>query len=100
MRVAMDPDPWYAIGDAARHYEEKLEGYRTLADDYFEVDAYEEFCDRHLAHVDEAMAEYIDSTSSTGCWSTPSSARSRRTSTSSSSRTTAASSPPGSPTRR
>ena len=27
----------------------------------FEVDAYEEFCARHLAHVDEAMAEYIAS---------------------------------------
>ena len=32
-----------------------------LADDYFDVDDYEEFCDRHLPHVDEAMAEYIDS---------------------------------------
>ena len=35
--------------------------YRELADDYFEVDAYEEFCDRHLGHVDEAMADYVDS---------------------------------------
>ena len=61
MRVAMDPDPWNAIADADGTYEERLEGYRTLADDYFELDAYEEFCDRHLAHLDEAMVEYVDS---------------------------------------
>ena len=47
--------------DAGGSYEEKLEAYRALADDYFEVERYEEFCDRHLAHVDEAMAGYIDS---------------------------------------
>ena len=57
----MDPEPWFAVGDSDAPYEEKLEAYRELADDYFEVDAYEEFCDRHLAHVDEAMAGYIDS---------------------------------------
>ena len=61
MRVGMDPDPWNAIADAGGSYEERLEGYRRLADDYFELDAYEEFCDRHLAHLDEAMVEYVDS---------------------------------------
>jgi hypothetical protein len=34
-------------------YEEKLAKYRELADAYFQVDAYQEFCDRHLAHLDE-----------------------------------------------
>jgi hypothetical protein len=58
MRVAMDPDPWFAVEG---EYEERLEAYRELADRYFDVDAYEEFCDRHLGHVDEAMAEYIAS---------------------------------------
>ncbi len=48
-------------GTATQRYEEKLDAYRALADDYFEVDAYEEFCDRHLAHLDEAMAGYVDS---------------------------------------
>jgi hypothetical protein len=61
MHVAMDPEPWFAVGDSDRGYAEKLDAYRTLADDYFEVEAYEEFCDRHLGHVDEAMAEYVDS---------------------------------------
>jgi hypothetical protein len=58
MRVAMDPDPWFAVGGG---YEERLDAYRELSDRYFDVDAYEEFCDRHLPHVDAAMAEYIDS---------------------------------------
>ncbi len=61
MRVALDLDPWFAIGDADAPYEEKLAAYRRLADDYFELDAYREFCDRHLAHVDAAMVAYIDS---------------------------------------
>ncbi len=61
MHVGMDPEPWFAVGDAEQTYEEKLDAYRALADDYFEVEAYEEFCDRHLPHVDEAMAAYIDS---------------------------------------
>ena len=61
MRVALDLDPWFAIGDADAPYEEKLAAYRRLADDYFELDAYREFCDRHLAHVDAAMVAYVDS---------------------------------------
>jgi hypothetical protein len=61
MSVVMDPDPWFEIAGSERTYEEKLDAYRELADDYFEVAAYEEFCDRHLGHVDEAMAEYVAS---------------------------------------
>jgi len=61
MRISVDPDPWFAIADSERGYEEKLEAYRELADEYFEVAAYEEFCDRHLPHLDEAMAGYVDS---------------------------------------
>jgi hypothetical protein len=58
MAVAMEPEPWFAVEGS---YEQRLDTYRELADTYFDVDAYEEFCDRHLAHVDEAMAEYIAS---------------------------------------
>ncbi len=61
MRVALDPDPWFAIGDTDAGYEEKLERYRALAEDYFENERYEEFCARHLPHVDEAMHAYIQS---------------------------------------
>ncbi len=61
MRVALDPDPWFAIGDTDAGYEEKLERYRALAEDYFENERYEEFCARHLPHVDEAMHAYVQS---------------------------------------
>jgi len=61
MRVALDPDPWFAIGDGEASYGEKLERYLALAEDYFERERYEEFCARHLAHVDEAMHAYVQS---------------------------------------
>jgi hypothetical protein len=61
MRVALDLEPWWEVADGDGTYEEKLAAYRELADADFEVDAYQEFCDRHLPHVDEAMAEYIAS---------------------------------------
>jgi hypothetical protein len=61
MHVELDPAPWFAAAEAGGSYEERLEAYRALADDYFEVERYQEFCARHLAHVDEAMVSYIDS---------------------------------------
>jgi hypothetical protein len=61
MHVAMEPESWFAVGDGDGSYTDKLTAYRALADDYFETTAYEEFCARHLAHVDAAMVEYVDS---------------------------------------
>src|SRR5215216_6973733 len=52
MRVSLDPEDWFALGDSDRSYADKLEAYRELADRYFEVGAYEEFCDRHLGHLE------------------------------------------------
>jgi hypothetical protein len=43
-------------------YEQKLAHYRELADGYFQVDAYEEFCERHLAHLPELAHEWFTST--------------------------------------
>ena len=66
-------------------------GTGKLADDYFQVDEYEEFCATNLPHLDEALrrvrrgARLRPRCSSTRC-----SRPSRRTSTSSSSPTTAA----------
>jgi len=61
MRVAMDPAPWFEVAERDTTYEEKLAGYRALADEDLAAAEYAEFCDRHLPHVDEAMAEYIAS---------------------------------------
>jgi hypothetical protein len=61
MHLAMDPAPWFEAAAADEDYDARLEAYRRLSDEYFEVERYEEFCARHLSHVDEAMAAYIDS---------------------------------------
>jgi hypothetical protein len=61
MRVTPDPRPWFEVGDGDAPYEEKLERYRAMAEDYFERERYEEFCARQLPHVDEAMVAYIES---------------------------------------
>jgi hypothetical protein len=42
-------------------YEDKLARYRQLADDYFQIDAYREFCDRHLSHLDEVAHDWFTS---------------------------------------
>jgi hypothetical protein len=63
MRINLDPLRWFEIADDQdRSYGDKLGAYAGLADEYFEQDAYEQFCSRHLAHLDEAMAELVAST--------------------------------------
>jgi hypothetical protein len=61
-RIDLDTRHYFEIGDRDDlSYEEKLAGYRELADEYFEVDRYREFCDSALAHVDELVLDWIDS---------------------------------------
>jgi hypothetical protein len=58
-----DPHAYFEIGDREDlTYEQKLAEYRTLADIYFEVDKYTEFCATALKHVDELMLDWISST--------------------------------------
>jgi hypothetical protein len=58
-----DPSPYFAVGDREDlTYEEKLAAYRRLADDFFEVDKYAEFCATALPQVDELMLDWVAST--------------------------------------
>ena len=58
----LDTRRYFEIGDREDlTYEEKLAAYRGLADDYFETDRYQEFCDTHLAHVDELVLDWVSS---------------------------------------
>jgi hypothetical protein len=60
--VDLDTRSYFAIADREDlDYGEKLSEYRTLADSQLEVDRYREFCERHLAHVDEVCVEWIES---------------------------------------
>jgi len=62
MAIDQEMTPWFAIGDDPdRSYGEKLAGYQRLTDAYFSQGDYDEFCDRHLAHLDEATVDLVDS---------------------------------------
>ncbi|HWC14809.1 MAG TPA: hypothetical protein VG929_09460 [Actinomycetota bacterium] len=61
MRIDQNTRDYFAIGDRAdASYEEKLAAYGELVDDYFETDRYDEFCAKHLPHVDEVMVEFVE----------------------------------------
>ena len=61
-RLDTDTAEYFAIADdPSLSYQQKLACYRRLADDYFEIDRYEEFCAKHLGHIDEMVAEWVGS---------------------------------------
>ena len=60
--VDMDTQRYFEIADREDlTYAEKLRRYRELADRQLDVDRYQEFCARHLAHVDEVCVEWVES---------------------------------------
>jgi hypothetical protein len=62
MRINQDTRTYFEIGDREDlTYEEKLREYRRLADDYLQLEQYEQFCADSLAGLDEATVEYIES---------------------------------------
>ena len=61
MRINQGTRDYFAIADRDDlSYEEKLVEYRKLADDYFQVPAYQEFCATELAHLDEVLVEWVE----------------------------------------
>jgi len=61
-RLDTDTAEYFAVADdPSLSYSDKLARYRRLADDYFETERYEEFCAKHLGHVDEMVAEWVGS---------------------------------------
>jgi len=61
MRINQNTRAYFDIGDRGDlTYQQKLDGYRGLAEDYFDIDDYREFCDTHLAHLDEATVDYVE----------------------------------------
>jgi hypothetical protein len=62
MRLDQEVGRWYQVADdPGRSWQDKLDAYRALVDDYYEEDRFREFCERHLAHADECMLEYVES---------------------------------------
>jgi hypothetical protein len=62
MALALDHRRYFQIADRSDlTYEQKLQQYFDLTQKYFETDHFEEFCDRHLSHIDEVAQEYFAS---------------------------------------
>jgi hypothetical protein len=60
-RYDLDTRRYFDIADRPDFdYGEKLAAYRTLADDYFEVERYGDFCASRLAHLDEVVLEWVE----------------------------------------
>jgi hypothetical protein len=60
--VDMDTRRYFAVGDREDlDYAAKIAEYRKLADEYFEVEKYTEFCATALGHVDELMLDWVAS---------------------------------------
>ncbi len=61
MRINQTTRDYFEIGDREDlSYEEKLAEYRKLADAYFQIDEYDEFCAKKLPHLDEALVEWVE----------------------------------------
>jgi hypothetical protein len=61
MHANLDWKKYFAIAAEDRPFEEKLDDYAKLAMAYFDAERFEEFCDRHLAHLDEVAHEFFGS---------------------------------------
>lgn len=59
-RYDLDTRRYFDIADRQDlSYEEKLAAYRKLADDYFDVERYQEFCASRLANLDEVVHDWV-----------------------------------------
>jgi hypothetical protein len=62
-RYDLDTRRYFDIGDRTDlSYREKLAAYRRLADEYFNVDRYYDFCASRLPHLDELVLDWVEST--------------------------------------
>jgi hypothetical protein len=60
--VDLQTSRYFAIADDPdRTYEEKLEAYLALADDYLESEKYWDWCATHLPHLEEQVHEWVSS---------------------------------------
>jgi hypothetical protein len=58
-KKTLDWEPFYAIAKRDLPYAEKLRAYGKLAEERFEAEKFEEFCAKHLGHLDEVAHEFF-----------------------------------------
>jgi len=59
MRKTLDWEPFYTIAQQELPYREKLRAYAKIAAERFETARFEEFCAKHLAHLDAIAHEFF-----------------------------------------
>ena len=58
-RNTLDWKPFFKIADGELPYREKVAAYAAIARERFEAERFLEFCDKHLAHLDEVAWEFF-----------------------------------------
>ncbi len=59
VRHSLDWQPYFMAAEREADYGARLAAYARLARAHFEVDRFEEFCTKHLAHFDEVAWEFF-----------------------------------------
>jgi hypothetical protein len=59
VRPNMNWQPYFDIADTDAPYSEKLSGYAQLARQHLQADEFDEFCDTHLAHLDDVLHSFF-----------------------------------------
>jgi hypothetical protein len=59
MRQTLDWEPFFEIADSERSFAEKLDAYTKIAEERMHSERFEEFCAKHLAHLDEVAWEFF-----------------------------------------
>ena len=61
MHANLNWGKYFDIAKTDVPFADKLEAYSKIALDYFQYDRFNEFCDRHLGHLDEVAHEFFGS---------------------------------------
>lgn len=61
MRRNMDWAPFYAVAEQDMPYRERLRAYAKIAHERFETEKFQDFCHRHLGHLDELAYDFFGS---------------------------------------
>jgi len=61
MKKNLDWEPFYAIARTDAPFRDKLRQYAAIARKHFDVERFQEFCDRHLPHLEETAWEFFAS---------------------------------------
>lgn len=61
VRASLDWEPFFRVQEQGGSYRELLRGYARIARERLEADRFDEFCERHLGHLDEVTWEFFGS---------------------------------------